>query len=148
MDVILEIFEQLSINTTVFIQLIFVFLMYLFCKFFLFNKLQEVIELRIEKTKKTEESASNLNEKFDVLKKEYDEKLEDTFRKVQDYKSIEKTKCDTELLEVYKREEKQVEEFVTKSKEAVAKEIAEYKDQVMSKSNELANDLINKIKVQ
>lgn len=148
MDVILEIFQQLSINLTVFIQLIFVFIMYLFCKFFLFNKLQEVIELRIEKTKKTEESASNLNEKFDVLKKEYDEKLEDTFRKVQDYKSLEKSKCDTELLEVYKREEKEVEEFVTKSKDAVAKEIAEYKDQVMSKSNELANELINKIKVQ
>ena len=146
MDIILNILEQLNIDQSIFQQLAIVFALYLIAKFTLFNKLQEVIELRIEKTKKTEDSAQNLIQKYEVLKEEYESKVEETYKEVQTVKADEKKKIDKTLSQVYKKKEEEVSAYINEEKSKIEKDVNEQKGSVLSNADKFSNDLINKIR--
>jgi F0F1-type ATP synthase membrane subunit b/b' len=146
MDTITQILDQLGINTTVFSQLVIVFILYFFSKYILFGKLQEVIEKRIEKTTKAVENANDFNAQFESLKQEYESKLDKTYKEVQEYKSQETSRVDKELEVVFKAEEKTLNEKIEIERNNIKAAIEAKRSEVISHSESLAEQLVEKIR--
>ncbi|MCB9094767.1 MAG: hypothetical protein H6621_06835 [Halobacteriovoraceae bacterium] len=147
METILGIFEQLAINGTVFIQLLVVFVIYFIGKFAFFGPLQNIIEERIEKTKKTETLARDLEDKVENLKAEYESKLEHTHKAVQQKKSEEKKKIEKEFEGLYRSNEEEINKKLEESKKKALEELEKQKLQILGQSKQLADDLVSKLQV-
>ncbi len=146
MEKVYQILDQLNLNSSIFTQFAIVVVLYLIAKFVFFNQLKHVIELRIQKTSKTEDSANELVEKFETLKEVYEKKIDTTYKEIQETKNTEKKSIDSQLAQVYKKNEEEVNDYVEKSKAEVVSELSKQRDVVLSKTDEFANQLIEKIK--
>ncbi len=146
MEKISQILTQLGINSTIGTQFVVVIALYLISRFAFFKRLQEVIELRILKTKKAEDSAHELIEKFETLKEAFEQKVDSTYKEVQETKNNEKKNIDQQLAQVYKTNEGEVNAYVESSKAEVMKELEKQREAVLGQTDAFAKQLIEKIK--
>lgn len=146
MEKVQQILDQLNLNSSIFTQFAIVVVLYFIAKFFFFKRLQEVIELRIEKTAKTENTANDLLEKFQTLKEVYEKKIDSTYKEIQETKNTEKKNIDQQLIQVYKKNEEEVSGYVEKSKAEVLAELEKQRSVVLAQTDGFAKDLIEKIK--
>lgn len=145
MDTINTVLNSLGINSTFFIQLAIVTVLYFVTRNLIWSKLQEVLENREAKTTKMESGADEKTRLAAELEKEYKAKIEgaqsEAFSIIQAKKE-----------EVTKREAAKVKELADKlesqlnsEKNAYSKELEEKKVVVMKDAEELSSLLVNKI---
>lgn len=145
MDTINTVLNSLGINSTFFIQLAIVTVLYFVTRNLIWSKLQEVLENREAKTTKMESGADEKTRLAAELEKEYKAKIEgaqsEAFSIIQAKKE-----------EVTKREAAKVKELADKlesqlnsEKDAYSKELEEKKVVVMKDAEELSSLLVNKI---
>jgi len=145
MDAILNIFKSLDIDQTFFVQFGIVTVLYFVMRSLLFGKLQEVLDLREEKTTKMEDGAADKLTKAEKLAKEYKEKIDgargEAFKIVTSHKDS-----------VMNREAANIKEHESKL-EAVAegkrvdfeKEISQKREAIMKEADSLSQELVTKI---
>lgn len=145
MDTIIGIFKSLGVDSTVFTQFIIICILYLVLRNLLFNKLQEVLELREGKTTKLEENANKKFIEAENLAKSYKEKINNAQSEA--FSKLSKVKED--ILKVEKDKLKEEEAKLNGEIEAKAKlfkeEVDQKKQQILASADSLANDLINKL---
>lgn len=141
----MDILVQLGVDASVLKQFVIVFIMFLILKFLFFNKLQFVIETREEKTVKLESSADDAFEEVNKLGNEYKEKMQVAQVSIQSNINDEKSKIVSKLDSKYKEEEAQMEKYIESSRKEIAAEIAAKKSDILSKTDELADQLVQKI---
>ena len=80
METFTAIFTQLGVDSSLIPQLIIVAAIFVAAQFLFLGKLQEVLEVRDEKTVKLENSAEETLETVDKMKSEYNLKIEKAHR--------------------------------------------------------------------
>lgn len=145
MDTILTVLKSLQIDSTLFIQLTIVTVLYFVTRNLIWSKLQDILENREAKTTKMESGAEEKTRLATELEKEYKVKIESAQSEAF---SIIQTKKE----EVTKREAAKVKELADKlesqlnaEKNEYAKELEEKKVAVMKDAEELSSLLVNKI---
>ncbi len=145
MEIVTSILTQLGINNTFYIQFAIICVLYFISSRVLFIPLQKVLDLRAEKTTKTEKLAGELNEKYKNLKYEYDEKLERTHKSVQEDKTNKKKEIERELEYSFKEKESEINDKLDAQKEVVEKEYLSKKNDILNESTNLASELIKRV---
>jgi len=145
MDAILNIFKSLDIDQTFFIQLAIVTVFYFVMRTLLFGKLQEVLDLREEKTTKMEGGAAEKLSKAEKLAKEYKEKIDaargEAFKIVTGHKDTVIAREATKI----KEHESKLEAEAEAKRADFEKEIASKKEAIMKEAESLSQDLVTKI---
>ncbi len=145
MEIVTSILTQLGVNNTFYYQFAIICVLYFISSKFLFVPLQKVLDLRAEKTTKTEKLAGELNEKYKNLKYEYDEKLERTHKSVQENKTNQKKEIERELEYSFKDKESEINDKLDTQKNIVEKEYLSKKNDILGESKNLADELIKRV---
>ena len=145
MEIVTSILTQLGINNTFYYQFAVICVLYFISSKFLFVPLQKVLDLRAEKTTKTEQLAGELNEKYKNLKYEYDERLERTHKSVQEEKNNKKKEIEQELEYTFKDKESEINDKLDLEKELVEKKYLAKKNEILNESSDLASELIKRV---
>jgi F-type H+-transporting ATPase subunit b len=145
MDTIIKIFTALGVDSSIFTQFGIIVVLYFVIKFTLFTKLQEVLDLREDRTTKLEGSA---NDKL-VEAENMEAKFHNEINRVQTEAYI---KFSTEKNEILKEKqkkvkvlEKELEEIATVKRKEIESEMKQKKEQVMKSASELSNNLVEKL---
>jgi len=144
-EIVTSILTQLGINNTFYYQFAVICVLYFISSKFLFVPLQKVLDLRAEKTTKTEQLAGELNEKYKNLKYEYDERLERTHKSVQEEKNNKKKEIEQELEYTFKDKESEINDKLDLEKELVEKKYLAKKNEILNESSDLASELIKRV---
>ena len=145
MEIVTSILTQLGINNTFYYQFAVICVLYFISSKFLFIPLQKVLDLRAEKTTKTQELAGELNDRYKNLKYEYDEKLERTHKAVQEEKNSKKKEIEQELEYAYKDKESEINDKLDLEKNVVEKNYLAKKNKILNESSSLASELIKRV---
>mgnify|MGYP001039079371 FL=1 len=145
MDTFLNIFKSLGADFTFFYQLALVLVFYFVLKYSLFGKLQEVLELRENKTTKLEGNANKKFAEAEELAQKYKAELSKANQEAFTFLSDKKNNA----LDVQKSKLKEVENQLNIQVEAKRKEfMAElevHKSNVLKEADSLSGDLVNKL---
>ncbi|OIQ18330.1 MAG: hypothetical protein BM556_08700 [Bacteriovorax sp. MedPE-SWde] len=145
MDAILNIFKSLDINQTFFIQFALISILYLVMRSLLFGKLQEVLDLREERTTKMEDGAADKLTKAEKLAKEYKEKIDnarsEAFKVITSHKDTVIARETTKV----KEHEAKLEAEANSKRSEFEKEIESKKDAIMKEADSLSQELVTKI---
>ncbi|PIK14312.1 hypothetical protein [Halobacteriovorax sp. JY17] len=145
MDTFLNIFKSLGADITFFYQLALVIIFYFVLKYSLFGKLQEVLELRENKTTRLEGNANKKFAEAEELAQKYKAELnkanQEAYSLLSDKKNSALDAQKSKLKEVENQLNIQVE---TKRKEFMA-ELETHKANVLKEADSLSSDLVNKL---
>jgi F0F1-type ATP synthase membrane subunit b/b' len=145
MDTVNQIFAQLGANSSVFTQFVILSIFFLIMKFVVFDKLQYVLDNRVDKTENLESSAEEKFEQVKELSEKYNTHIEKAHVDAQDMLTKEKTQFETKKNEVYKEKENEMEIFIVKNREAIRSEIVAKRNEILKETNALAEEFIKKI---
>lgn len=145
METFTAIFTQLGVDSSLIPQLIIVAAIFIVAQFLFLGKLQEVLEIRDEKTVKMENSAEDKLETVDKMKSEYNLKIEKAHRSALETSSSKKQAITQKYTTQYKQTEKEVSQYVEDSRNQFSKEVASNKEKYLSEADTLAQSLVNKI---
>lgn len=145
MDTFLNIFKSLGADVTFFYQLVLVLVFYFVLKYSLFGKLQEVLDLRENKTTKLEGNANKKFAEAEELAQKYKAELakanQEAYSLLSDKKAAAESAQKAKLKEVENQLNIQVE---AKRKEFMA-ELEVHKENVLKEADSLSGDLVNKL---
>lgn len=141
------IFAQLGANGSILTQFTVVLIMFILTKLVLFNKLQFIIENREDKTIKLESSADDTFEKVNKLSQEYKDKIDGAHVLAQIKINDEKQKISNENDQKFKSTEAEIEKYVESSRVEIKTEIDAKELEILSKTDELASSLVEKLTV-
>lgn len=145
MELVLSVLEELQINSSVFYFLAVVFIMFFISRKVFFNKLQDLLEMRREKTSKLETKAESVFEKAQEMETEYLGKITEARSKA--YKSFQDRKQSyvSDKADVVKKKESEVEGKVEAARASMNKEISEQKEKLLNEVGSLAEELTKKV---
>lgn len=141
----MEIFTQLGVDNSLMPQFFIILGVFIISHFLFLGKLQEVLQIREEKTVKLEGSADETIEKVNHMQTEYKAKIDDANRAALKTSADKKAVIANKLNDQYKQTEKEVNSFVDQSRADFAKELAGSKDKYLGEAETLANSLVQKI---
>ena len=141
----MEIFTQLGVDSSLPYQFAIILIVFIIANFLFLGKLQNVLEVREEKTVKLENSADETVEKVSAMQSEYKLKMDDANRTALKIATDKKQIMNQKFTDQYKQTEKEVNALVDKSRNDFSKEIAGSKDSYLAESENLAQSLVNKI---
>lgn len=145
METFLNIFKSLGADETFFYQLALVIVFYFTLKFSLFNKLQEVLDLRENKTTKLEGNANKKFAEAEELSQKYKSELDKANQEAFGIISSKKN----DALELQKSKIKEVETKlnlqVEEKRKVFMAEIADHKTAILKEADSLSGDLVNKL---
>jgi F0F1-type ATP synthase membrane subunit b/b' len=145
MDLVLSIFQRLDIDKTIFAQFAITVALFFLLDRILFRKILFVLKYREGKTTLLEEQANKKIAKADELAASYKDKLDLAFNEAQE--NLKKRKAEiarANRLELDRAVGEIVEDTEIKRKN-FASEIKGKRESVLSASDELSNDLVNKL---
>jgi F0F1-type ATP synthase membrane subunit b/b' len=145
MDTINQILSQLGANFTFVYQFLVLTVFFAVMKYFVFDKLQFVLENRIEKSSNLETSADEKFEQINELAQKYTVEIESAYVEAQKNLNKEKTVFTIEKDKVFKSKEVEMESFINENREVIIKEIAAKKTEILKDTGALADDFVNKI---
>lgn len=145
METFVAIFTQLGVDSSLPYQFIILVVAFIAANFIFLGKLQNVLEVREEKTVKLEGSADETLEKVTSMQGEYKAKIEDANRTALKSSSDKKQAITQKYTEQYKKAEKEIGQQVDQSRSEFGKEIAANKEKLLSESETLAQSLVKKI---
>ncbi len=145
MDTINTVLNSLGINSTLFIQLAIVTVLYFVTRNLIWSKLQEVLDNREAQTTKMESGADEKSRLAVELEKEYKSKIEgaqsEAFNLIQEKKEVVTKREAAKVKELAQK----LEEKVNAEKDVYAKELEEQKVAIMKDAENLSSLLVDKI---
>jgi F0F1-type ATP synthase membrane subunit b/b' len=141
----MEILTQMGVDGSLAYQFVIIVAVFVIANFSFLGKLQDVLEVREEKTVKLENSADETLEKVTALQGEYKVKVDEANRAALKNATDKKQQITAKYTEQYKSVEREVNSFVDKSRNEFSKEIAGNKDKYLAESESLAQTLVQKI---
>jgi F0F1-type ATP synthase membrane subunit b/b' len=141
----MEIFTQLGVDDSLPYQFAIILIVFIIANFLFLGKLQNVLEVREEKTVKLENSADETLEKVTSMQNEYKAKIDNANRTALKASADKKQELNNKYTAQYKQSEKEVNAFVDQSRNDFGKEVASNKDKYLSESETLAQSLVQKI---
>jgi F0F1-type ATP synthase membrane subunit b/b' len=141
----MEILTQMGVDGSLAYQFVIIVLVFVVANFLFLGKLQDVLEIREEKTVKLENSADETLEKVTSMQTEYKQKIEGANREAIKTSTEKKQQISQKYSEQYKSVERDVNNFVDQSRNEFSKEIANNKDKYLAESEALAQTLVQKI---
>lgn len=141
----MEILTQMGVDGSLAYQFVIIVVVFVIANFLFLGKLQDVLEVREEKTVKLENSADETLEKVTTLQGEYKLKVDEANRSALKNATEKKQQITAKYTEQYKTVEREVNNFVDKSRNEFSKEIAGNKDKYLAESESLAQTLVQKI---
>lgn len=145
METFVAIFTQLGVDSSLPYQFIILVIAFVAANFIFLGKLQNVLEVREEKTVKLESSADETLEKVTSMQGEYNAKIEDANRQALKGSSDKKQVITQKYTEQYKKSEKEIGQQIDQSRAEFSKEIEANKEKLLSESETLAQSLVKKI---
>jgi len=145
MDMVLGIFKQLGANVSLWYQFGIVVVMYFLTKILFFDHLQNVLDIREDKTVKLEGSADKQFEEVNRLASEYKENIGTATKAAREKLEKEKSDISKSYESQYKSEEKKINDYIDSSRKEAEAKLKEQKDKVLSEAENLANSLVEKI---
>ena len=141
----MEIFTQLGVDDSLPYQFAVLAVAFIIANFLFLGKLQEVLEVREEKTVKLENSADETLEKVTSMQGDYKTKVEEANRIALKNATEKKQKITQKYTEQYKTTEKELNQLVDSSRSAFSKEVASNKDKYLAEAEVLSQSLVQKI---
>jgi len=141
----MEIFTQLGVDDSLPYQFAIILIVFIIANFLFLGKLQNVLEVREEKTVKLENSADETLEKVTSMQNEYKSKMDNANRAALKISTDKKQELNQKYTAQYKQSEKEVNAFVDQSRNDFGKEVASNKDKYLAESEALAQSLVQKI---
>ncbi len=141
----MEIFTQLGVDDSLPYQFAVLAIAFILANFLFLGKLQEVLEVREEKTVKLENSADETLEKVTSMQSDYKAKVEEANRIALKNATEKKQKITQKYTEQYKATEKELNQLVDSSRSAFSKEVASNKDKYLAEAEVLSQSLVQKI---
>jgi F0F1-type ATP synthase membrane subunit b/b' len=141
----MEIFTQLGVDDSLPYQFAIILIVFIIANFLFLGKLQNVLEVREEKTVKLENSADETLEKVTSMQNEYKSKMDNANRAALKTSTDKKQELNQKYTAQYKQSEKEVNAFVDQSRNDFGKEVASNKDKYLAESEALAQSLVQKI---
>lgn len=145
MELIFDVFDKLNIDQTFFVQFVLVVFFFFTLKSLLFSKLQFVIELREGKTTKMEDEANKKFAKAEELSKKFTQETEEAYSEAHQYFSSQKKEITTREWLRFKKAEESLEKEASEEKQKYIMALEAQRDQVLGQSDQLAEDLVQKI---
>ncbi|MBA2404211.1 MAG: hypothetical protein H0V66_05520 [Bdellovibrionales bacterium] len=141
----MEIFTQLGVDSSLPYQFGIILVVFVIANFLFLGKLQNVLEVREEKTVKLENSADETFEKVSSMQNDYKTKIDEANRAALKTATDKKQDIVQKYTAQYKQSEKEVGTQVDLSRTEFSKEIASNKDKYLAESDTLAQSLVQKI---
>ena len=141
----MEILTQMGVDGSLAYQFVIIVAVFVIANFLFLGKLQDVLEVREEKTVKLENSADETLEKVTSLEGEHKLKIDEANRVALKNATDKKHQITVKYTEQYKTVEREVNSFVDKSRNEFSKEVAGNKDKYLAESESLAQTLVQKI---
>lgn len=145
METFTSVFTQLGVDSSLLPQFFIILAVFLIANFLFLGKLQEVLEIREEKTVKLENTADETLEKVNNMQVEYKKKIDDAQRIALKESTEKKANFNNKFTEQYKQTEREVNNFVEQSRFEFSKQIDGNKDKYLSEAESLASSLVQKI---
>lgn len=145
METFVSIFTQLGVDSSLPYQFVILVVVFIAAHFIFLGKLQNVLEVREEKTVKLESSADETLEKVTSMQNEYKVKTDDAGRVALKNSTEKKQKIVQKYTDDYKLAEKELNTLVDNSRNEFSKEIKSNKDKYLAESESLSNSLVQKI---
>jgi F0F1-type ATP synthase membrane subunit b/b' len=145
METFMAIFTQLGVDSSLVPQFVIILVAFVIAQFLFLGKLQNVLEVREEKTVKLENSADETIEKVQKMQVEYKAKIEEANRIALKSATEKKQNITQKYTEQYKQTEKEVNTFVDQSRNEFSKEVAGNKEKYLAEADMLAKSLVQKI---
>ena len=145
MGTIYTILQSLKIDQTFYVQFIMFVVFFNIIAPLLFKKLQEVLDLRDNKTTKLESHAHHVYKQADDLAEQYKGTIEKTHTESQTIASKKKSEVLAKEREILDSAEEKMNGEYEAKRAALLKEIAEKKTAVMAEASLLSNTLVEKL---
>ncbi len=145
METVQAIFTQLGVDSSLMPQFIIVIVIFILAQLLFLGKLQEVLEVREEKTVKMENAADDTLNKVADMQREYKAKMEEANRAALTIITDKKNESNTKHTQAFKNSEKEVNQYIDDSRVQFNKEVEASKDQYLAEAKNLANSLVQKI---
>lgn len=141
----MEILTQMGVDGSLAYQFVIIVAVFIIANFLFLGKLQNVLEVREEKTVKLENSADETLEKVTSMQGEYKLKIDQANRDALKNATEKKQQITQKYTEQYKAVERDVNNMVDKSRNDFSNEVASNKDKYLAESEVLAQSLVQKI---
>jgi F0F1-type ATP synthase membrane subunit b/b' len=141
----MEILTQMGVDGSLAYQFVIIVAVFIIANFLFLGKLQNVLEVREEKTVKLENSADETLEKVTSMQGEYKLKVDQANRDALKNATEKKQQITQKYTEQYKAVERDVNNMVDKSRNDFSNEVASNKDKYLAESEVLAQSLVQKI---
>ena len=145
METFVAIFSQLGVDSSLKYQFIILVFVFIASQFIFLGKLQNILEVREEKTIKLENSADDVLEKATSMQNEYKTKIDEAHRVALKNSSEKKQKITQKYAEQYKQTEKELGQLVDQSRSEFSKDIEANKAKYLAESESLSASLVQKI---
>ncbi len=145
METFTAVFTQLGVDNSLPYQFVIILVVFIAANFIFLGKLQEVLEVREEKTVKLENSADETIEKVSSMQSQYKIKIDEANRVALKTATDKKQVITQKYTDQYKSNEKELNAFVDNARTEFSKEIAQNKDKFMAESDSLSQSLVQKI---
>jgi F-type H+-transporting ATPase subunit b len=145
MNTIVTILNSLKIDNTFLIQFVLFLVFFNVIAPILFNKLQEILELRESKTSKLDSHANDLYKKVEELQEKYKASVEKTHQDSQVIASKKKSEILAKEREVLTGAENKMTSDYEAKRAQLLKEMNEKRTAVLSEASVLSNSLVEKL---
>jgi F0F1-type ATP synthase membrane subunit b/b' len=145
METFVAVFSQLGVDSSLKYQFIILVVVFIASQFLFLEKLQNVLEIREEKTIKLENSADDVLEKATSMQNEYKTKIDEAHRTTLKTSSEKKQKITQKYTEQYKQSEKELGQQVDQSRLEFGKDVEANKAKYLAESESLSASLVQKI---
>ena len=145
METVQAIFTQLGVDSSLLPQCSIVSVIFILAQLLFLGKLQEVLEVREEKTVKMENAADDTLNKVADMQREYKAKIEEANRAALAIITDKKNESNTKHSQAFKNSEKEVNQYIDDSRVQFNKEVEASKDQYLAEAKNLADSLVQKI---
>lgn len=145
MDALAAIFKQLGADISFYYQFAIFTVFFFVLKPILFNKVQEVVELRENKTTKLDSNADSKYEEAEELSKQYDERVKSVNTEAFDKFNSKKNQAQEEKNSLINTKRAELDKVYDEKRAALLKEVGEKRSEVLDKAQGLSEELLNKL---
>jgi F-type H+-transporting ATPase subunit b len=145
MDMILTIFKSLGVDQTVFVQAAILIVIFFLVSNLLFSKLQEILELREERTSKLENNAHAIYKQADELAEQYRANVEKTHQESHQLNQKQKAEISSAEKQKIKTTEDQFSLEYEEKRTKILEEVSQQKSYLLAKVEELSGNLVEKL---
>ncbi|MFA5583138.1 MAG: ATP synthase F0 subunit B [Bacteriovoracaceae bacterium] len=145
METVQAIFTQLGVDSSLLPQFIIVIVVFALAQLLFLGKLQEILEVREEKTVKMENAADDTLNKVVEMQREYKAKVEEASREALAIITEKKQEATKKYTNIFKESEKEVNQYIEDSRVEFNKEVEANKGTYLAEAKTLADSLVQKI---